>query len=174
MANGRSDLCDQNTLRRLPVQNPVSLKAGTWIMCYDKNKHFKDADKLYQTMVEASGKLNMEVGEPYWIELSSEADVVTFEAHISDFLKYSGMPTICLIVLKNDKQYINFKNICYKYNVISQVVTAKTCYKANLSVASNILRQLNSKLGGDLYTMEFPKEIKPLTMLVGIDVCHQG
>ena len=44
----------------------------------------------------------------------------------------------------------------------------------NLSVASNILRQINSKLGGDLFNLRFGKELFPRTMLIGIDVCHSG
>lgn len=44
----------------------------------------------------------------------------------------------------------------------------------NLSVASNILRQINSKLGGDLYQLSLPQTLSPLTMLIGIDVCHSG
>lgn len=47
--------------------------------------------------------------------------------------------------------------------------------KFNLSKASNILRQVNSKLGGDLYTMKFPEAMnKRRTMLIGIDVSHEG
>lgn len=38
----------------------------------------------------------------------------------------------------------------------------------------NILRQINAKLGGDLWRMNYPKEISKKTMLVGIDVCHKG
>jgi hypothetical protein len=44
----------------------------------------------------------------------------------------------------------------------------------NLSVASNILRQINSKLGGDLFNLKFGRELFPRTMLIGIDVCHSG
>ena len=45
----------------------------------------------------------------------------------------------------------------------------------NLSVASNILKQINSKAGGDLYNLKFPdKMANQRTMLVGIDVCHAG
>ena len=44
----------------------------------------------------------------------------------------------------------------------------------NLSVASNVINQMNSKLGGDLYNINFQKEISPNTMLIGIDVCHSG
>lgn len=57
----------------------------------------------------------------------------------------------------------------------SQVVTVRNGAKFNMSKASNILRQINSKVGGDLFTMKFPavlETIKP--MLIGIDVCHSG
>jgi hypothetical protein len=79
-----------------------------------------------------------------------------------------------VIILRNEKLYNIYKNICYDVQTISQVVNARTCGRCNLSVASNVLRQVNSKLGGDLYTMEFPREMSPNTMLIGIDVCHQG
>jgi hypothetical protein len=44
----------------------------------------------------------------------------------------------------------------------------------NFSVGGNILRQINSKLGGDLFHLRFSKELLPNTMLIGIDVCHAG
>ena len=33
---------------------------------------------------------------------------------------------------------------------------------------------MSSKLGGDLYNLKFENKIVPLTMLIGIDVCHSG
>jgi hypothetical protein len=50
----------------------------------------------------------------------------------------------------------------------------RTAKKINLSVATNILRQMNSKLGGDLFHLKFAKELERNTMLIGIDVCHSG
>lgn len=44
----------------------------------------------------------------------------------------------------------------------------------NPTVASNILRQMNSKIGGDLFTINFSKDLYENTMLLGIDVCHAG
>jgi len=41
-----------------------------------------------------------------------------------------------------------------------------------MSVASNIIKQIDSKIGGELYSVDFPKEVLPRTMLIGIDVCH--
>ena len=55
------------------------------------------------------------------------------------------------------------------------MITFRNGCKFNLSKATNILRQVNSKVGGDLYTLRFPAVMdKMRTMLVGIDVCHAG
>lgn len=57
----------------------------------------------------------------------------------------------------------------------SQVVTCRNGRTFNLSKATNILRQINSKIGGDLFCMQFPEAVeKKRTMLIGIDVCHAG
>jgi hypothetical protein len=53
-------------------------------------------------------------------------------------------------------------------------VTSKTIHRDNDRIYLNIVRQINAKLGGDLWRMNFGKEISPKTMLVGIDVCHKG
>ena len=44
-----------------------------------------------------------------------------------------------------------------------------------MSKASNILRQINSKIEGDLFYLKFPEAMDNMrTMLIGIDVCHAG
>lgn len=58
--------------------------------------------------------------------------------------------------------------------MISQFVTSKIIEKDNDRIYMNIVRQINAKLGGDLWRMSFGKEISKKTMLVGIDVCHKG
>lgn len=67
-----------------------------------------------------------------------------------------------------------YKEVLENYRMPSQVVTTRNAFKFNLSKASNILKQINSKIGGDLYTLEMPKALNPHTMLIGIDVCHAG
>ena len=45
----------------------------------------------------------------------------------------------------------------------------------NLSVASNIIKQVNSKTGGESVRLKLPIFIKETpTMTIGIDVCHAG
>ena len=85
-----------------------------------------------------------------------------------------GEPQIVVIVLRNENLYAKFKAVCYRHNVISQVIATRTTRRFNMSVGSNVLRQINSKLGGDLYNLAFSHDISPNTMLIGIDVCHQG
>lgn len=59
--------------------------------------------------------------------------------------------------------------------MLSQCVTAHNVRKFSFSKAQNILRQINSKIGGDLYTLKFPVACeKRRIMLLGIDVCHAG
>ena len=43
-----------------------------------------------------------------------------------------------------------------------------------ITIASNLLKQINSKLGGDLYCLKVPPQVSQYTMLIGIDVCHSG
>jgi hypothetical protein len=58
--------------------------------------------------------------------------------------------------------------------VISQFVANRTITKYNDRIFMNIIRQMNAKIGGDLWRMSFGAEISNKTMLVGIDVCHKG
>lgn len=45
----------------------------------------------------------------------------------------------------------------------------------NLSVASNIMKQINSKVGGESLRVKFPPFMqKEKVMVIGIDVCHAG
>ena len=54
-------------------------------------------------------------------------------------------------------------------------MTVRKGSKFNLSIASNVLKQINSKMGGDLFNLKFPEKMNSMrTMLIGIDVCHAG
>ena len=84
-------------------------------------------------------------------------------------------PMMCVAVLGNEDNYAMFKEIFQEYRIVSQVVTRRNAEKFNLSKATNILKQINSKIGGDLYNMKFPDTMSRMrTMLIGIDVCHAG
>jgi len=84
-------------------------------------------------------------------------------------------PTICVTVLGYENNYPAYKEVFQHYSIPSQVITVRNGRSFNASKASNILRQINSKIGGDLFNMKFPDILsKKRTMLIGIDVCHSG
>jgi len=162
-----------STLRNLPIQKATDLKTGQWVIAYNKKRHFDNANSLYYTMADASKKLHIQIGEPLWLELNHEQDYDVFLDDMEKIMSKTQV-TIVVILLENEHLYNQYKNMCYRMNLVSQVVNAKTCRRMNLSVATNIIKQINSKIGGELYLMEFPKEVSAKTMLIGIDVCHSG
>ena len=84
-------------------------------------------------------------------------------------------PTMVVCILQRENNYSMFKEVMLQYRMPSQVITTRNGFKFNLSKATNILRQVNSKAGGDLYHLKFPEALeKKRTMLIGIDVCHAG
>jgi hypothetical protein len=58
----------------------------------------------------------------------------------------------------NDKQkdYTRIKQMVSRHNVLSQVILKFTARKMNLSVASNIMKQINTKVGGTSIKMRMP------------------
>ena len=68
-------------------------------------------------------------------------------------------PTIVVMVLGGEHNYSTFKQVMQQYRMPSQVVTARNARSFNLSKATNILRQINSKAGGDLYYLRFPQKL---------------
>ena len=114
------------------------------------------------------------------IELQEEGDAPELEQKLLDYMKKSPdaafrHPKIAVCLLDRESNYPVVKEICAMYQIPSQVITVRNAMKFNLAKASNILRQVNSKMGGDLYRMKFPDAMANMrTMLIGIDVCHAG
>jgi hypothetical protein len=86
-ATGEAAPADSNTLRRLPIQHSVRLPKHQWVMCYDKNRHFRDADKLFQLMIQSSKTLNMLVEEPVWFELDREDNTNYFKELLDNYIQ---------------------------------------------------------------------------------------
>jgi len=175
LSNGKTAACDQNCLRTLPIQRACdALLRERWAIVYEQ-KHFSQANNLFQTLQQASQKIGIRVEEPSWIELDKIADVASFKQNLKALIESKKRPCVVLVMLSMERFYKSYKSACYSMNVISQCVQYKNFGKGmNMSVASNVLRQINSKLGGDLFNLKFAKELFPKTMLIGIDVCHSG
>ena len=121
----------------------------------------------------------MTVEEPDWIEMEHEDDKEELKHKLREYMMGPGgvfrHPLICVAVLGYEGNYPAYKEVFQSYQMPSQVVTVRNGRTFNLSKATNILRQINSKIGGDLFEMKFPESLaKKRTMLIGIDVCHSG
>ena len=142
--------------------------------------NFKAADKVYNTLVDACKQLHIRVEEPHWIELQDEANREELEYHLRKFMmggkdNMFKHPIMVLAVLSWENNYKMYKEVFGNYRMPSQVVTVRNALSFNASKASNILRQVNSKAGGDLFNLKFPAAMDDKrTMLIGIDVCHAG
>jgi argonaute-like protein implicated in RNA metabolism and viral defense len=118
------------------------------------------------------------VQDPYFIELDNERDREELEDELRHFMmggKTFIHPKVVVCLLKYEDNYTMVKEVMHHFRLPSQVITTRNAFKFSLSKATNILRQINSKLGGDLYTLRFPEKMKSMRpMLIGIDVCHSG
>ena len=79
-------------------------------------------------------------------------------------------------MINYDNDYQNYKIALNKLAISSQCIHRKSFDRGlNLSVASNIMKQINSKSGGESIQLKLPMFcIKTKVMLIGIDVCHAG
>lgn len=124
--------------------------------------------------------LRIRVEDPTYVELEREDDAAEFERAILNYMMkgpdaHFRHPKIAVIVLDRESTYKMVKEVCARYQIPSQVILSRNARSFNMSKASNILRQVNSKIGGDLYRMKFPDSMQNMrTMLIGIDVCHAG
>ena len=129
--------------------------------------------------MKSSGQLKIKVEEPYWIEMVDEQDEEELRFRLGEYMMEDKEdfkhPTLCLAVLGRENNYKMYKEVFGDYRMPSQVVTTRNGRTFNLSKATNILKQVNSKIGGNLFTMKFPTLMNKMrTMLIGIDVCHSG
>ena len=173
-------------MRRLPIQKAINLGHEEWIMCYMKpndskskrRSNYQAANNVYEGLVEASRELGITLGEPHWIELDNEADIESMEEEIQFYMTGSGkfrFPKMLVFVIGNESLYDKHKQLYKLYQIPSQVVTSRNGMRFDLSKASNVLKQMNSKMGGDLFHLKLPDKMNAMkTMLIGIDVCHSG
>ena len=87
--------------------------------------------------------------------------------------KLENLFVFCIV--SKDSEYVTCTKIFNEKAIPSQCVKKGTVIKMNLSVASNIIKQVNTKSGGESIRVKLPIFIKETpTMTIGIDVCHAG
>ncbi len=155
------------------IMTPINFER--WMFFYESWNYSK-AETLYHTLVKASAALGVAVKEPEWVELDFMG-VTSVEKGLAEHMSKSKLGYQFVFVLLSDrrKQYKAVKqSLDITHGIVSQCAYSDYKKMSNLPFASNLIRQLNAKMGGDLYAVELPKEIPKNTMFVGVDVCHCG
>ena len=184
LKNNQVIQCSEQAMKRLPIQKANHLGREEWIMIYQHGgrgrSNYDTADKIYNTFAQSCGMLKIRVEEPYFIEVESENNKDEVRAKLLEYMMANPKsifrhPKIVVVVLGYENNYAMYKELFQEYRIPSQVVTTRNGRSFNMSKASNVLRQINSKIEGDLFHLKFPEVMNSMkTMLIGIDVCHAG
>ena len=152
-----------------------------WICLYRKS-NYNDAEKLYNTLDDASHDYGLSIAEPEWVEMEDNDNEEEWAHTANDYMKEVSEKdknakkySFALFLLdRNDIIYSTLKyySLC-EHGYISQVVKASSLHKNALSVCSKILLQINAKLSGVSYIAKFDKNIKERNlMIIGVDSSH--
>ena len=190
-------LDDTNILRQIVCQ-PVNFQKWA-IFCLEKDiENGKYLQDKFYSLSEQYG-LNIFVDYGDIVSLHNRSSIEDFKDAINSYFRdYVDVKKVAkkgqappkdqpqqpivqfflVIIPDTVRQEIFYTAVKNKINsdnpIISQFVTSKTINRDNDRIYLNIIRQINAKLGGDLWRMSFGPEISTRTMLVGIDVCHKG
>jgi aubergine len=158
---------------RKPVPVSQSKDLVNWLCVYHK-ENYNDANFIYDSLQKASASYGIKVGEPEWVEMNSlKAD--DWKTEVEDYIKKTKYDMVVFIL---DKYLDNLYKEIKKHSLTnagyrSQVIKTESLQKNAMSVASKIILQINYKLGGCTYKVNFNKDITSQNlMIVGIDSSH--
>ena len=122
--------------------------------------------------------MQIQVGKFELVQTPDIRDFDNYQNAVKDVIfEFERSKRKLFAIFINDKQkdYTRIKQMVSRHNVLSQVILKFTARKMNLSVASNIMKQINTKVGGTSIKMRMPQFMtKNQVMVIGIDVCHAG
>jgi aubergine-like protein len=158
---------------RKPVAVSLSKDLTNWLCVYHKD-NFNDANLMLESLQKASKSYEIKVSDPEWLEMNSmKAD--DWKDNVDDYIKQKKYD-IVVFILDNylDKLYKEIKKHSLSFaGYNSQVIKPESLNRNAMSVASKILLQINYKLGGYTYKVNFAKDVtKQNLMIVGIDSSH--
>uniref|UniRef100_A0A4W6EXD8 Piwi-like protein 2 n=1 Tax=Lates calcarifer TaxID=8187 RepID=A0A4W6EXD8_LATCA len=149
-----------------------SIPLNIWAVFYPR-RCAEQAEELVSTFKKVAGPIGVRLERPIRVELRDDRTETYVKSIHSQLTSEPNMQLIvCIIVGNRDDLYSAIKKLCcIKSPIPSQVINIRTISQQQKlkSVAQKILLQINSKLGGELWTVSVP--LKHL-MVVGVDVHH--
>ncbi|XP_014883055.1 piwi-like protein 2 [Poecilia latipinna] len=149
-----------------------SVPLNIWAIFYP-SRCADQAEELVSTFKKVAGPIGVRMARPIRVELRDERTetyVKSIHSHLTS--EPNLQLVVCIMVGNRDDLYSAIKKLCcVKSPIPSQAINVRTISQQMKlkSVAQKILLQVNSKLGGELWTVNIP--LKNL-MVVGVDVHH--
>ena len=163
--------------KTFPVLDKKNMK--NWLCFYQKGKkNYYDAEKLYNTLNEASKAFGINIAEPYWREMPFESSVEDWTKEAKKYIgngKKNYSFAVFLLDKYNEYMYPELKkHSLVKNGYVSQVIKTSTLKNNRImSICNKILLQINAKLRGTSYMAEVDKEVdEKEIMIVGVDSSH--
>ncbi|XP_071774763.1 piwi-like protein 2 [Centroberyx gerrardi] len=145
---------------------------NVWAIFYPR-RCAEQAEELVSTFHKVAGPMGLRVERPIRVELKDDRTETYVKSIHSQLTSEPNMQlVVCILVGNRDDLYSAIKKLCcVKSPIPSQAINVRTISQPQKlrSVAQKILLQMNSKLGGELWTVSVP--LKHL-MVVGVDVHH--
>lgn len=163
-----------NAMKINQMFHSVPLKR--WIFMYPR-KFERDSEVFLGLMREVASGMNYEMGEPR-IKVIADDRTASYVNEIEAVMSMD--PKLIMIVVPNNAadRYAAIKRLtCVGKAIPTQVIVSKTMMpkKGNMggvkSIATKVMIQLNSKLGGAPWMINFPASG---VMTVGFDVTHDS
>ncbi|XP_078812582.1 piwi-like protein 2 isoform X1 [Oryzias latipes] len=149
-----------------------SIPLNIWVVFYPR-RSAEQAVELISTFHKVAGPIGLRLQRPITVELRDDRTETYVKSIHSQLTSEPHLQlVVCVIEGNRDDLYSAIKKLCcLKCPVPSQVINVRTISQQQKlrGIAQKILLQLNSKLGGELWTVGIP--LKSL-MVVGVDVHH--
>ena len=148
----------------------------SWLLVYGE-RDYNSADRFFTNLRKAKDQLGVDVKEPEYCEVKGKPSGRSFSKAIEGALQEwwdDGVEfQFVAVIIPFENMYNEVKLILNRWAMPSQVVRAHMAKNADLSVSSNVLRQITAKIGGVPWSVASAPAFKN-SMIVGIDVCHSG
>jgi hypothetical protein len=131
----------------------------TWLCVYHK-ENYNDVVKLLEGLQSASKGYGIAISDPTWVEMDTK-NLKDWQAEVESYGPKKFQIVVFLLSNYIDKLYRGLKqhslsDIGYR----SQVVKPESLSKNLMSVCSKIILQINYKIGGATYKIEYDKFVK--------------
>lgn len=136
-----------------------SIELGKWLCVYHQ-KNYDDANNLINSMQQACDGIGIKIAEPEWVEVNSY-DPKKWLEEVDSFNPSKFQIVVFVLDRGTEHLYnrIKYHSLTMR-GYLSQVVKTQSLRKNALSVCSNLLKQINSKLGGANYAVDYDPLVK--------------